>query len=287
VTPGRSADLLKFRAIVRNVWKKVWADDVTGLAAEMSYYFVLSIFPFLIVLAALVGTLPFTGEWSAVLKWITLYFPRGSQAMVFQIVIGLTQGRTGFLSAGLIGTVWSASSGLLTLMESLNKVYEVPERRGYLRRLSLAVIMVFVLALLLLATFGLLSAGGRMDEWLARHCLGMIAEPALWRVTRWLTSVVVLSLGIAIIDRTMPDLHQPWPCTLPGVAFNVVGWLIATTAFNLYAEHLATFNATYGILGVFVLLMIWIYLLSVVFLAGAVINAEVSNMSATWHATAV
>ena len=61
----------------------VCADDVTGLAAEMSYYFVLSVFPFLIFLAALVGTLPFTGAWNGVLTWVILYFPQQSQAMVF------------------------------------------------------------------------------------------------------------------------------------------------------------------------------------------------------------
>jgi membrane protein len=262
------------------VWKKFWAVDITGLAAQMSYYFVLSIFPFLIIVAALVGTLPFTGVWTTVLKWITFYFPRESQSMIFRTVLGLTSGRTGFLSLGIVGTVWSAANGLLTLMESLNKIYEVPEHRGYFHRLGIAVVMIFVLALMLLSTFGLMTAEGKIDQWLSSHSQGLIAEPALWRVTWWLTSVLVFSLDIAILDRMMPNLHRPRPRVIPGVFFTLFGWLVSTSGFNLYAEHLATFNRTYGVLGVFVLLMVWIYLLSIVFLTGAAINSELTKVKA-------
>jgi membrane protein len=105
VAAGTSAAHLSLRELVQRVWSELYADDVTGLAAEMSYYFVLSIFPFLIFLAALVGTLPFTGVWDGVLTWIVLYFPRQSQELVLAIVFSLTKGRSGFFSLGLIGTI--------------------------------------------------------------------------------------------------------------------------------------------------------------------------------------
>ena len=275
---GRFGFLRGPRELGLRVWKKSSADNVTGLAAEMSYYFVLSMFPFLIVLAALIGTLPLTGVWTGVLRWITLYFPRGSQGMIFQIVIGLTEGRTGFLSVGLAGTLLSASNGLLSMMDALNRVYEVPETRGFLKRLGLAILMIVVLAILLLCTFGLLTAGGWIDRWLAAHSRGLITAPVLWRVTRWLVSVLVVGFSISILDRTMPDVRRPWRGAVPGVSFILLGWMASTEGFNLYAEHLASFNRTYGVLGVFVLLMIWIYLLSIVMLIGALINSELSKM---------
>ena len=283
---GQSKFLLASREFGRQVWTKVQADDVFGLAAKMSYYFVLGIFPFLIVMAALVGTLPFTGAWRGVLQWITLYFPRASQVMVFQIVFGLTQGRTGFLSVGLIGTVLAAANGLMSLMEGLNTVYEVPETRGYLKRLGLAVLMIFVLALLLLCTFGLVTAGGRIDRWLAGHSDGIIDAPALWRVTRFLTSAAVAGFGLAILERNMPNLRRIRPRTVPGVAFIVVAWLVSTAGFNFYAEHLASYNKTYGVLGVFVLLMIWIYLSSIIILTGGVINSVLTKMQGRIRANA-
>jgi membrane protein len=257
---------------------------VTGLAAEMSYYFVLSVFPFLIVLAAVVGSLPFTGAWDGVLRWITLYFPQGSQRMVFQTVLGLTEGRTGFLSLGIVGTVWSATNGLMSLIDALDRMYEVQETRGYLKRLGIAILMIFVLAVLALATFGLLTAGGRIDHWLVAHSLWLFNKPILWHAIRWTTPVAVLGLCLAILDRILPNLRRPWRWTVPGVAFILAGWLLSTVGFNLYAEYVATFNRTYGVLGVFVLLMIWIYLLSIVVLMGAAINSELSKMSARHRA---
>lgn len=289
MAPGRSTFFISLRDLGRSVWRRFSSDDVTGLAAEMSYYFVLSVFPFLLVLAALVGTLPFTGVWNSVLKWIILYFPRGSRHMVFQIVLGLTQGRTGFLSLGLLATVWAASNGLMSLIDALDRVYEVKETRGYAKRLALAVLMIFVLAILVLYTFGLLTAGGEIDRWLMTHSFGLSGlfnKPVLWHVVRWVTSIIVLGIGIATLDRTLPNLHRPWRWTVPGVAFILTGWLLSTVGFNLYAEYVASFNKTYGVLGVFVLIMIWIYLLSIVVLIGAEINSELRKMKARNRAEA-
>jgi len=267
------------------VWSALYADDLTGLAAEMSYYFVLSIFPFLIFLAALVGTLPFTGAWDGVLTWIVLYFPQQSQELVLEIVLSLTQGRNGFLSLGLIGTMWAASSGLLSLMAALNVVYDVKETRSFLKRLGLALLMVFVLAALVLSTFGLLSAANWLDRGLAVCSMGLITAPVLWHVTRWIISVILLGVSIAILDRTMPNLHREWRQVMPGMAFVALGWLVSTAGFNLYARYLGTFNKTYGVLAVFVILMVWIYLSSLIILTGAEINVVLSTMTTGNSAT--
>lgn len=273
-----SGSRVSVRELVQRVWRELCDDDVTGLAAEMSYYFVLSIFPFLIFLAALVGTLPFTGAWNGVLQFILVYFPHQSQGMVFETVLSLTQGRNGFLSIGLIGTAWAASGGLMTLMSALNEVYEVKETRSFARRLALAFLMISVLALLLLSTFGLLAAGNRFDKLVADRSMGLLNALALWRLTRWISSVGLLGVSIAILDRTMPNLRRPWRQTIPGVAFIVLGWLLAAAGFNLYARYMGTFNKTYGVLGVFVILMVWIYLSSLIILAGAEINSELRKM---------
>lgn len=274
-----SAANLSFRELARRVWADLYAGDVTSLAAEMSYYFVLSIFPFLIFLAALVGTLPFTGAWNGVLNWIVIYFPRQSQAMVLDIILSLTDGRTGFLSLGLLGTGWAATSGLLCLMSALNVVYGVKETRSFLHRLALAFLMVLVLAVLLLSTFGLVTAGDWFDRWVAARSMGLLSVPVLWRGTRWTISVILLGVGIALLDWTMPNLRRPWRKTVPGVVFVVLAWLLSTAAFNLYVQYVGTFNKTYGVLGVFVILMVWIYLSSLIILAGAVINAQLRKMA--------
>jgi membrane protein len=276
---ARPADFRMLRILVVNVIKRIRADRITGLAAQMSFYFVLAIFPFLIVLAAMVSTLPFTGAWPEVLKWITLYFPAVSRNVVYQIVLGLTENRAGFLTLGIIGTIWSASSGLLSLTDSFDAVYEVKETRGLFKQLCLAVLMVLVLALLVVATFSLLIAGSRLDRWVAAHCFGLIPEEPLWRFTRSLASVLMLSLGLTFQDAVLPNEKWCWRRRRWGAAFTVVGWLVSSALFNLYSERLLTFNRTYGVLSVFVAIMVWIYILCLVTLVGGLINSELSKIA--------
>ena len=267
-----------WRELAVRVWRAGDAHNLTGSAAEMSFYFVLSIFPFLIFLAALVGTLPFTGAWSGVLHWILLYFPGQSQNAVLSIVLGLTQGRRTFLSLGLLGTAWAASNGLMSLMRALNVVYGVRETRSFPKRVAFAFLMVFVLATLVLSTFGLLTVANWVDQRLAVRSMGLVTATVLWHVSRRITSVILLGLCIAVLDRTMPNLQRSWRRTLPGVAFIIVIWLLSAAGFDIYAEHIGAFNRTYGVLGVFVILMVWIYLSGLIFLCGAEVNSELWKM---------
>src|SRR5262249_50120594 len=147
---------ISIKELAKRVWKEIDTDNVPGLAAQTSYYFVLALFPFLIFLAALVGTLPFTGLWDEVLSWITLHLPAKSQRLIFETVNRLTRGWGGFLSLGLLGTTWAACSGLMNLMCSLNAAYEVKETRNFWKRLGLAFLILFVLNFLFVGSFGLL-----------------------------------------------------------------------------------------------------------------------------------
>jgi len=155
-------DRISIKELTKRVWREIDVDNVPGLAAQTSYYFVLALFPFLIFLAALVGSLPFTGLWDEVLAWMTQHLPLERQHLILQTVTSLARGRQSFLSIGLLGTVWAVCAGLMNLMCSLNTVYDVEETRSFWKRLVLALVMFFVLTFLFIGSFGLLSAG----DWL-------------------------------------------------------------------------------------------------------------------------
>jgi len=254
------------------VGRQIVEDDLTGLSARTSYYFALSLFPALIVLGAIVGMLPFTHLWVAILRWITHYLPRESRELVFQTVFSLTKGRKQFLSLGLLGTVWAAIGGLMTLTSALNAVYKVSETRSYLKRVALSALMFFVLMVLVLATFGLFAVGDRIDRWLASDVqFGLLA--ILARLTRWSVSLALISLSVTILEQVLPNVRRTWRWAAPGTAVTVVGWLVATAGFNFYVRHVASYNRTYGVLGAFVILMVWTYITSLIALIGAEINA--------------
>lgn len=266
--------LLFLRALVRRLDR----NDVGALSAQISYYFGLALFPFLIVLGALVGVLPFTHLWDGILAWITHYLPSDVQGPIFDTIASLTHGRKRFLSLGLLGTVWAASGGLMALTSALNAVYEVRETRSYWRRLAVSALMLLVLAVLVIATFGLLSAG----SWLDRG-LGLVAGPHLVlalaaHVARWIVSIALTVICITILDHTLPDRKCRWRWITPGTAVVVAGWVLGTAGFNLYVVHIASYHKTYGILGAFFVLMVWIYISSLIGLVGASINSELERV---------
>lgn len=263
------------KELARRVWKEIDVDNVPGLAAQTSYYFVLALFPFLIFLAALVGCLPFTGFWDNILTWITFNLPQESQHLILQTVTGLTRGRGSFLSFGLLGTALAGCGGFMNLMCSLNVAYEVRETRSYWKRLGLAFVMLFVLNFLFLGSFGLLSAGDWLGGWLVDKASPLII---LWHVGRWVLSLVLLALAIAVLDYALPNLRRPWRCFTPGTLYVVLAWIPATLAFNFYVIHFASYSRTYGALGAFVVLMVWMYISSLIVLMGAEINCELHKM---------
>jgi membrane protein len=272
--PGRR---FPWRTFVERLLNRLDADNVTGLSAEVSYYFGLALFPFLIVLGALVGILPFTHSWQAILAWITHYLPTDIQQTAFDTVASLTQSREKFLSMGLIGSIWACSGGLTTLMYALNRIYRVTETRSYWKRLMLSVLLLFVLALLVIATFGLLSAGHWLDRLLVSSSGPHRAFLVLARVARWVVSLTVSILCVSFLDHVLPDRKRSFRWITPGSAIVVITWVLGTLGFNYYVLHVASYHRTYGILGGFFVLMVWIYISSLIALVGAEINSALEK----------
>lgn len=261
------------------VYQRINTDNVTGLAAQVSYYFALALFPFLILLGAIVGTLPFTHAWQGILTWIIQSLPADTRDAVFQAVANLTQARKRFFSFGLLGTIWAASGGLMSLTSALNAVYRVPENRSYGHRLIVCVLMLFALAVLVLMSFGLLNAGDKLDRWLDAYGAPGTPLPLLFfPVARWVASVLLVVLSISLMDYMLPNLKRPWRWIRPGMSVMVGGWVLASLGFNWYLRHVASYNKTYGVLGAFVVLMVWIYIATVIALSGAAVDAELREL---------
>jgi membrane protein len=275
---SRRQDRISIKELAKRVWRAIDVDNVPGLAAQASYYFVLALFPFLIFLAALVGSLPFTGLWDGVLTWITHDLPPGSRHLILETVTGLMRGRHSFLSIGILGTTWAMCTGLMNLMCSLNTVYEVQETRSFWKRLGLAFVMLFVLTFLFVGSFGLLSAGDWLGIWVVNRASPSVAVIMLWFVGRWVLSLGLFAVAVAILEHVLPNLRRPWRCFSAGTLFVVLAWTPATLGFNVYIRHIASYNRTYGALGAFVILMLWMYITSFILLVGAEINSELRKV---------
>ncbi len=269
-----ASSVKSLRRFIARVLNEVSEDNVFGLAAQMAFFFSLSLLPFFIFLAALAGVLPSTHLWDHVLKWVTLYLPEPSQTFVFNTVAGLTRGRKTFVSFGFLTAVWSACGGVMSMTSALNTAYEIHETRPWWKRIGIAVLMVLILGLLFLASFGILTVGHITLLWVLSHTSPGVPPPILWSVGHWMISMFLLVLGMALIDYFLPDLKQTWHWVSPAIALAVIVWIPGSLAFNFYVQHIGSYNRMYGALGAFIILMVWIYILSAIILIGAEANSE-------------
>jgi membrane protein len=255
--------------LIQDVWKQALADDCLDLAAQMSFFFVLSLFPIFIVFAAIVGWLPSTTLWEALAHWIIRYLPPGSQEYVFSAIQGLRQGHAGFFSAGLLATLWSASSGVVSAMESLTTAHGGKETRGFWKKRIAAVGVIVAGVAFCLFSFAILSFG----KWGAAAISGQLKlfSPLRvhWAAARWTATLILMCLAIDLVNYYLPAMKRPWRWLPPSTIFVALAYVGASTIFNYYVGRFAGFPKVYGALAGFVVLMLWIYMASLILLIGA------------------
>lgn len=263
--------------VLREIWNRVQADDCFDLAAQISFYFVLSLFPFFLVIAAIVGWLPSTTLWKSFAAWMVTYLPSESRTFVFCMILNLSSGSKGVLSAGLITTIWSASSGFVSLMESLSIVSGRRDSRSYWRKHAIAVCFSFLGAVFALACFGLMTLGHWGSVWIFTSAGAWHVPQVVWRIVRWLATFGLMCLGIDLVNYFLPNVRRPWRWMTAGTACAVVSLVAATVGLNLYVEHFSSYPKIYGTFGAFIVLMLWIYIASLILLVGAEVDHELEG----------
>ncbi len=268
----------QLRTLLSEIWDGIVNDDCVDLAAQMSYYFSLSLFPFFIVLAAFVGWLPSTSLWHNLAQWITDYLPRDSRRMVFTTVLSLTQTSPGIFSLGLVATIWTASSGFVSLMESLSVAYGVKETRGFWKKRIIAIASTVVGAVFLLGSFGLLTFGHWAAVLISLHLDTVLPFQVPWELGRWLASLLLMLLGLDLMNYFLPNVRRRWHWLTPGTVFVVLTMVAGSGIFNFYLRHFGSYPRFYGTMAGFIILMIWIYLASLILLVGAETDSVIERV---------
>lgn len=253
--------------------------DVFGLSAQLSFFFLLSLFPFLLFLLTLLAYLPI--DEAIVLDLIETYAPEQIVSLINSNIKGLMSAQnTGLLSIGILGTLWSASNGVNAIKKAFNRAYEVIEDRSYIvsRLISIAmtIAMVGVITIaLLLPIFGE-KIGLFVFSFLDQKDIFL----SIWNALRWIISSVVIFIVLLALYKLLPNLKVYFKHTIWGALFATIGWQGASLAFSFYVNTLGNYSATYGSLGAVIILMIWFYLSGIIIIIGGVINAVLHNSSA-------
>ncbi|MGH9739916.1 MAG: YihY/virulence factor BrkB family protein [Candidatus Acidiferrales bacterium] len=263
---------------LRIVWDDAMKDDCLDLAAQMSFYFVTSLFPFLVVIGAVVGWLPSTNLWSEMVEWLTAYLPRGPRHMVFRTILGLQTYHSEFFSYGLAATLWVASSGFVSLMESLSLAHGVKETRGFWKKRVVALAATVLGANFAIASFALLTFGHQLAVAAGPHLQKLLSFPIPWELARWGATLLLMIFGLDLINYFLPNIRRGWRWLTPGTVFVVLGMVAATSGFGYYVSHFANYPRYYGAMAGFIILVIVIYIASLVLLIGAEIDSVRENL---------
>ncbi len=268
------------RDVFWRVVKAIMADRVTLIAAGVTYFMLLSLFPALGALVALYG---FVADPTAIMTHIGFLagvFPPGSFDLIMNQLTSLTQQATSTRSlaffGGLLVAIWSANSGMKALFDAMNVAYQEDEKRSLVRLNLLSLGFTFcalVVAIILIAAIGVLPAVLKylwLDDW----------QEFLARLARWPFIILVFGCGISMIYRYGPSREEAKIRWLSwGVVFSTVLWLVASVLFSFYLENFANYNATYGTLGALIGLMVWVWISVVILIVGAEINAELEHQT--------
>ncbi|HEY2351573.1 MAG TPA: YihY/virulence factor BrkB family protein [Candidatus Acidoferrum sp.] len=265
--------------VAKLTFRRTMDDRILDLAAQVSFYFVLSLLPFLIVMAAIVGWLPSTTLWQSFAQWLTDYFPYRSRQAVFATILDLTRGYRGFLSFGLLAAIWSASSGFMSLMDALSVACCGKDTRGYWKKRAIATVATLVASLFCLVGFGLWTIG----HWATRAFLAEYRYTDTfhfhWNLLAfWLATLVLMFGALALVNHFLPDGKRSWRWFTPGSIFAVAAIVIASVGFNLFLLYSPTVPQVYTVLTGFVLLMTWIYIANLIVLIGAELDTSVKDL---------
>jgi len=262
----------------RRVVKEVIEDNCLGQAAQLAYYFLFAVFPFLLFLASLLGYVPIPDLMDRIMELLAEVVPGEAlhlvQENVRQIV---TEQRGGLLSFGIILALWASSSAITAIMDGLNRAYDVQEGRPFWKVRGIALLLTIGLSLFIIVSMVLLIFGPQIGGWIADQVgLGRAFEVA-WNTLRWPVILIFLILAMAVVYYFAPDVEQNWKWITPGSVFAVIGWILASLGFSFYVNHFGSYNKTYGSIGAVIVLLTWMYLSGFFILVGGEINAVIEH----------
>jgi membrane protein len=265
---------------LKKAYHDIMANHTMAMAAGLSYYFVMSLFPLLILAASIVSFLPIPNLFDTILGAMQSVIPADSMGLVRGILKDVvTPNKGSFLTLGILGTLWSASGGFASLIEALNVAYDVPETRPFYQTRPLAIGLMFVVGGLMVMGAVSMFLGPQFGVWLATKLHLSWVFAMVWPYLRWGIAIAFTVLGVELMFYWAPNVKQRFWATLPGAAIGVGFWIAASYALGLYFQHFAHFNKTYGTLGAAVALMVWLYWSWFFILAGAEINSELLKAS--------
>ncbi|RKR19842.1 YihY/virulence factor BrkB family protein [Arthrobacter oryzae] len=281
--PGSPADVTKpsWKYIAKKTLREFTKDQCPDLAAALTYYSVLSIFPALLAFVSLLGIFGQAGKTtSALLEIVRGFAPAETVAAIRQPVEQLSSSSTaGFaLVIGILTALWSASGYVGAFGRAMNRIYETDEGRPFIKLRGTMLLVTIATLLIVLVLSAMLVLSGPVAETVG-NAIGLGgAVLTAWNILKWPVMLLLVILTIAILYYATPNVKQPrfrWMSL--GSAIALVIFLLASAAFAFYVANFNSYEKTYGAIGGVIISLLWLWILNMSLLFGAEFDAEMER----------
>lgn len=255
-------------------------DDAMGMAAQIAFYAMLGLFPFMIFLLSFISTFPL-GEKLQPLLLTALedQMPVEAAHYVTNIVMDLIpQSNQGLLSFGLLAGLWGASMAIGALITTINRAYNIRPRRNIVMQKILAIGLTLGLSGVWLLAMTIILMGPQITQYVFEW-MGIASETnTFWTSLRLPMAFLLNLIALSVLYYVAPEAKQRFRWILPGAFTSTLLWLLASSAFRVFLRNFGHYNKTYGSLATVVILMMWFWISGLLFLLGAEINSLMKRM---------
>jgi membrane protein len=274
---------VEWRHLATRVARETWNDDVFGRAAQLAYFWFFSLIPMLLIVTVILGYMAQGEEMrQTLLGYVRRTLPGPSFALVRDTLNEVSANAgAGKLWIGIVTTLWAASSGMSSVIDGLNRAYEVREARPWWRARTLAALLTIVIAVLIVIALSIFLYGGRLGTLLGSRLDFAGPAKAAWPILEWLLVVLFALIAFLLVYRFAPNLRdQKLWWILPGATAGVAMWVAVSLGLRLYLRYFRSYSTVYGALGAVLILLLWLYASSAALLIGGELNSEIENAAA-------
>ncbi|MGO4888209.1 YihY/virulence factor BrkB family protein [Anaerobacillus sp. MEB173] len=262
---------------IKEFYEQLKKDPIQDSAATLAFYFMLSIFPLLIFMLALLPYLPLDIE--QIYHFVHDYAPP-ELAELFTVTVleVIAEPKGGLLSFGIIATIWTASNGMNALIRALNKAHNIDETRSFIKVrlmsifMTLGLVTVFFVTLLLPVFGNVILQGINQIFPLPNETFIVLNR------LRWIVGVVIMTIVLMVLYNLAPNKKLRFRHVLYGALTATIGWQFISFGFSVYIANFNNYTATYGSLGGVIILMLWFFLSGLILIVGGEINATLYNI---------
>ena len=271
---------LSWSELSRRTWREIVEDDVLGLAAQLSYYFFLALFPAILFLLAVASFFPLSNLTDDIGRSLGPFVSPQVLELIQEQMRRLANNENGgLLTFGVAGALWSSSAAIVSIVSALNRAYDIEEGRPWWKVRLVAIGLTLGVAAFVLTALSLILVGPTVAEKLGNATGWGASFEWTWLVLQWPLVVALMATGIGLIYYFGPDADQDWAWITPGALAATFLWLVSSLLFKLYVANFTDYEGSYGAVGGVIVILLWFYVSGIALLVGAELNSEIEHAS--------